>query len=167
MRALVGGVQGGQHLRGDQGGRDALDEAGADQLAGALRERAEQAGEREHEEADDEQPLAAEAVAARAGGGDQAGVDDAVGGDDELQDGGGGAQVVADGAQSDVDREERHDRHHHRGQGGGEAEGVHATRLAALVGGRAARGQGGTGNGGVKAHAAQPAAAPILVVRAW
>jgi hypothetical protein len=149
-----------QHLRGERGGRQALQEPGGHQLTGRLGDRAQQAGGGEHAQADQQHPLAAERVAEPAADDDQRGVDDAVGGHHQLQRAGRGAQVGADLAQRDVDAEHRHDRDDGRGQRREEGDRVHPAEF-----GRRCRGD--RRGREIGAHGRQRAVSRMLVVRAW
>jgi hypothetical protein len=117
-----------QHDGRAEGAAGALHEAGSDQHALGLGDRAEQRGAREHREPDEEDPSLADQVAQAPREQQQAAERDHVGVDHPGEVALGEAQVILDGRQRDVDDRAVDDDHQH-----GHAEHVEGGPAVVLV----------------------------------
>ena len=116
-----GGGDQGQRGRGDDRGADALHRAGREQPGLRGGEPAEQRGQREQDDAGDEDPAPAEDVAGPAAEQQQAAEGQGVGVDHPFQAGAGEAERALDVGQRDV--HDRRVQHHHQLRGGDDDQG--------------------------------------------
>ena len=116
LPAAEHGPEGGQQLRGHHRRRGPLNHPGGDQLARGLRQARTQAGQPEHRDPGQEQPLAPEQVTQAARGDQDRGEGQHVGRHHPFELGGARAEIVPDRGQGHVDDRHVDHVHQHRGR---------------------------------------------------